>query len=178
MLAAVQNNFMMHLLQRNAVRYAVGIAASLAVTGAVFVFMHKLISGTPLQVDTANIVTSINVYQPPESTPLPAVETQPDTAPVSAAEPSMAPLSVSAPAPSSQLKAGGPPIPSFAPSFDDVSLASGSGDILGSGFGEGNATTWTHSGDDKLAKKIAEADKKGAEGYREIVPYILSLYFC
>ncbi len=152
-------------------RYPVAIAASLVVTACIFVFMHKLISGSPLQVDTDNIVTSINIYQPPEDKPPPPPETQPDAAPAPTAEPTMAPLSVSAPAPSPQLKAGGPPIPSFAPAFDDVSLTSGSGDILGSGFGDGNASSWSPPGDDKLAKKIAEADKKGAEGYREVVPY-------
>jgi protein TonB len=171
MLAAVQNNFMAGMLRSGSVRYPVAIAVSLLVTTVTFVFMHKLLSGTPVQVDTANIVTSINIYQPPESTPPAVTEAPPDTAPVTAAEPSMVPLSVNAPAASPQLKAGGPPIPSFASSFDDVSLTSGSGDIFGSGFGEGNASTWTPSGDDKLAKKIAEADKKGAEGYREIVPY-------
>lgn len=154
-------------------RYPVAIAVSVVVTAAIFIFMHKLISGTPLQVDTDNIVTSVNIYQaPPEKAPPPKDTTPPDAAPSArTAEPNMAPLSVSAPAPSPQLKAGGPPIPSFASSFDDISLASGSGDVLGSGFGDGNAKAWSPPGDDKLAKKIAEADKKGAEGYREIVPY-------
>jgi TonB family protein len=159
------------LLQREYIRYPVAIVLSVLVTAAVFIFMHKLISGTPKQVDTDNIITNINIYQPPPESPPPQNSPPPDAAPVRTAEPTMAPLSVNAPAPSPQLKAGGPPIPSFAASLDDISLASGSGDILGSGFGEGNASTWSPPGDNALAKKIAEADKKGAQGYREVVPF-------
>lgn len=155
-------------------RYPVAIVVSIAVTAAVFVFMHKLISGSGLQVDIDSLTVSVDIYQPPpESKPEPPPEEAPP--PVSSepvAEPTMAPLSVSAPAPTPQLKAGGPPIPSFAPSFDDIAVESGSGSIFGSGFGDGDgASSWSPPGDNALAQKIAEADKKGAEGYREIVPF-------
>lgn len=152
-------------------RYAIALAVSIAVTCAVFIFMHKLISGTPKQVDTDNIITNINIYQPPPEQAPPKNSPPPEVAPARTAEPTMAPLSVSAPAQSVQLKAGGPPVSSFAASLDDIALPSGSGDILGSGFGDGNASTWTPPGDNALAKKIAEADKKGAQGYREVVPF-------
>lgn len=163
-------------LTRDQWRYPVAVTVSVLVTVAIFLFMYRLISGSPLQIDTDNLMVSVDIYQaPPEHTPEPEQEPPPQALsdqPV--AEPTMAPLSVSAPAPTPQLKAGGPPIPSFAPSFDDVALDSGSGSIFGSGFGDGNgAARWSGSGggDDKLAKKIAEEDKKGAEGYREIVPF-------
>ena len=153
-------------------RYPVAVAVSLLVTACIFVFMHRLISGGPLQVDTGNLMVQVDIYQPPpESEPEPPPEdTPPPEVSEPVAEPTMAPLSVSAPAPTPQLKAGGPPIPSFAPSFDDIAVESGSGGIFGSGFGDG-ASTWSPPGDNALAKKIAEADKKGAEGYREIVPF-------
>lgn len=156
-------------------RYPVAIATSILATLAIFLFMHRLIGGGPLHIDTDNLMVSVNIYQPPpEHTPEPEKEPPPRTIsnqPV--AEPTMAPLSVSAPTPTPQLKAGGPPIPSFAPSFDDVALESGSGSIFGSGFGDGNgASKWSGpGGNSNLARKIAEEDKKGAEGYREIVPY-------
>ncbi len=155
-------------------RYPVAIATSLLVTAAIFVFMHRLISGNPLQVAMDNFSVQVDIYQPPpESKPEPPPEdTPPPELNQPVAEPTMAPLSVSAPAPTPQLKASGPPVPSFAPSFDDIALESGSGGIFGSGFGDGDgASAWSPPGDDGLAKKIAEAEKKGAEGYREIVPF-------
>jgi periplasmic protein TonB len=165
----------MHLNKIN-LRYPVAITISVLATVSIFLFMHRLISGSPLQVDTDNLMVSVDIYQPPpEHTPEPEKEPPPQAIsdkPVT--EPTMAPLSVNAPAPTPQLKAGGPPIPSFASSFDDVALESGSGSIFGSGFGDGNgASKWSGPGgvDNKLAQKIAEADKKGAEGYREIVPF-------
>lgn len=151
--------------------------ASVLVTTAIFLFMNRLISGDPLKIDTDNLVVSVDIYQPPpESKPK---ETPPEEAPPPpsnqpVAEPTMAPLAVSAPVATPKLKVGGPPIASFAPSFDDVVLESGSGGVFGSGFGDGDGgSTWTGpSGNNReLARKIAEADKKGAEGYREIVPF-------
>jgi protein TonB len=154
-------------------RYPVAIMVSVVMTTVIFIFMNKLISGSPMQVDTDNLMVSVNIYQPPPEKAPPPDEPPPKSVsnqPV--AEPTMARLSVSAPTPTPQIKAGGPPIPSFAPSFDDVVLESGSGGIFGSGFGDGTgASTWSAPGDDGIAKKIAEADKKGAEGYREIVPF-------
>jgi hypothetical protein len=155
---------------KESLRYPAAVTASLLATAAIFVFMHKLISGGPLQIDTDNLMVSVNIYQPPEQAPEPDHEPPPESAPSEqASEPTMAPLSVSAPAPTPQLKAGGPPIPSFTPSFDDVALESGSGSIFGSGFGDGDgASRWNGpGGNDDLAKKIAEADKKGAEGSRD-----------
>jgi protein TonB len=157
-------------------RYPVAITISVLATVAIFLFMHRLISGGPLQIDTDDFMVSVDIYQPPperaqepEKEPPPQeISDQPVT------EPTMAPLTIKAPAPSPQLKAGGPPISSFAPSFDDVALESGSGSIFGSGFGDGNgASKWSGpgGGDDNLAKKIAAEDKKGAEGYREIIPF-------
>jgi len=137
--------------------------------------MHRLISSGPLQVDMDNLTVSVNIYQPPEQAPEPQHEPPPQ--PVSSepvAEPTMARLTVSAPAPSPQLKAGGPPISSFAPSFDDIVVESGSGSIFGTGFGDGGGSSrWTGpgGGGDGLAQKIAAEDKKGADGYREIVPF-------
>ena len=153
--------------------YPVAIVVSLVMTSAIFVFMHRLISGSPLQVDTDNLMVQVDIYQPPpENKPEPPPEdTPPPELNQPVAEPTMAPLSVSAPAPTPQLKAGGPPIPSFAPSFDDIAIESGGGGIFGSGFGEGAGSSWSPPGGSDLAKKIAEADKKGAEGYREIVPF-------
>ena len=151
--------------------------ASVLVTTAIFLFMNRLISGDPLKIDTDYLVVSVDIYQPPpESKPK---ETPPEEAPPPpsnqpVAEPTMAPLAVSAPVATPKLKVGGPPIASFAPSFDDVVLESGSGGVFGSGFGDGDGgSTWTGpSGNNReLARKIAEADKKGAEGYREIVPF-------
>lgn len=151
--------------------------ASVLVTTAIFLFMNRLISGDPLKIDTDNLVVSVDIYQPPpESKPK---ETPPEEAPPPpsnqpVAEPTMAPLAVSAPVATPKLKVGGPPIASFTPSFDDVVLESGSGGVFGSGFGDGDGgSTWTGpSGNNReLARKIAEADKKGAEGYREIVPF-------
>lgn len=149
--------------------------ASVLVTTAIFLFMHRLISGNPLKIDTDNLVVSVDIYQPPpESKPK---ETPPEEAPPPptnqpVAEPTMAPLAVSAPVATPKLKVGGPPIASFAPSFDDVTLESGSGGVFGSGFGDGGSTWSGPSGNNReLAKKIAEADRKGAEGYREIVPF-------
>lgn len=151
--------------------------ASVLVTTAIFLFMNRLISGDPLKIDTDNLVVSVDIYQPPpESKPK---ETPPEEAPPPpsnqpVAEPTMAPVAVSAPVATPKLKVGGPPIASFAPSFDDVVLESGSGGVFGSGFGDGDGgSTWTGpSGNNReLARKIAEADKKGAEGYREIVPF-------
>jgi protein TonB len=165
----------MHV-DKKRLRYPVAIATSVVATVAIFIFMHRLISGGPLQIDTDNLMVSVDIYQPPpEQTP--EQEDEPPPQEISdqpVTEPTMAPLSVSAPTPTPQLKAGGPPIPSFAPSFDDIALESGSGSIFGSGFGDGGgASKWSGpgGGDDQLAKKIAEADKKGAEGYREIVPF-------
>lgn len=158
-------------------RYFIAISASIVATVLIFLFMFRLINGNPLKVDTGNLAVVVDIYQPPpESKPKePSPEEQasaPSNQPV--AEPTMAPLSVSAPVPSPKLKAGGPPIPSFAPSFDDVALESGSGGVFGSGFGDGDGgSTWTGPSNNNraLAKKIAEEDKKGAEGYREIVPF-------
>ncbi len=161
---------------RQDLRYPSAVLASLLVTVLIFLFMHRLISGDPLRIDTDNLMVSVDIYQPPpESKPQepPPEEVPPVVNSQPVAEPTLAPLSVSAPTPTPQLKVGGPPVPSFAPSFDDVALESGSGSIFGSGFGDAGGTTWTGSGGDnrELAKKIAEADRKGAEGYREIVPF-------
>lgn len=151
--------------------------ASVLVTTAIFLFMNRLISGDPLKIDTDNLVVSVDIYQPPpESKPkeAPPEEAPPPPSNQPVAEPTMAPLAVSAPVATPKLKVGGPPIASFAPSFDDVVLESGSGGVFGSGFGDGDGgSTWTGpSGNNReLARKIAEADKKGAEGYREIVPF-------
>lgn len=159
------------------IRIPIAVVCSVVMTTLIFLFMYHLISGNPLHIDTDNLAVSVDIYQPPpESKPeQPHEELQqppPSNQPV--AEPTMAPLSVSAPAPAPRLKVGGPPIPSFAPSFDDVALESGSGGVFGSGFGDGDGgSTWTGPSNNnrELAKKIAEADRKGAEGYREIVPF-------
>ncbi len=160
-------------LQR--LRYPVAIGFSLFATACIFLFMHRLIGGSPLTVDTGNLTVQVDIYQPPEQPTEPQHEDEPPPQALSKqpmAEPTMSRLSVNTPAPSPQLKAGGPPISSFAPSFDDIAVESGSGGIFGSGFGDGNgASSWSPPGDNALAKKIAEADKKGAEGYREIVPF-------
>lgn len=164
-----------NIAQKN--RFFLAVAVSVAVTTVIFLFMHRLISGDPLKIDTDNLMVSVDIYQPPpESKPKepPPDETPPPPMNQPVAEPTMAPLAVSAPVATPKLKVGGPPIASFAPSFDDVTLESGSGGVFGSGFGDGDGgSTWTGpSGNNReLAKKIAEADRKGAEGYREIVPF-------
>ncbi|MCC7516670.1 MAG: hypothetical protein IT470_04940 [Pseudomonadales bacterium] len=144
---------------RQDLRYPSAVLASLLVTVLIFLFMHRLISGDPLRIDTDNLMVSVDIYQPPpESKPQepPPEEVPPVVNSQPVAEPTLAPLSVSAPTPTPQLKVGGPPVPSFAPSFDDVALESGSGSIFGSGFGDAGGTTWTGSGGDnrELAKKL------------------------
>ncbi len=158
-------------------RYTLAVLASMVATVLIFLFMFRLLNGDVLKVNTSNLAVVVDIYQPPPESkpPEPPPEEQaptPSNQPV--VEPTMAPLAVSAPVPSPKMKAGGPPIPSFAPSFDDVVLESGSGGVFGSGFGDGNGgSTWTGPSNNNrdLAKKIAAEDKKGAEGYREIVPF-------
>lgn len=138
----------------------------MVVTTVIFLFMHRLISGDPLKIDTDNLVVSVDIYQPPpDSKPKepPPEETPPPPIHQPVAEPTMAPLAVSAPVVAPKLKVGGPPIASFAPSFDDVVLESGSGGVLGSGFGDGDGgSTWTGPSNNnrELAKKLPKRIKK------------------
>lgn len=155
----------------------IAVVVSVVVTTVIFLFMHRLISGDPLEIDTDNLMVSVDIYQPPPESKTqepPPEETPPPPTHQPVAEPTMAPLAVSAPVATPKLTVGGPRIASFAPSFDDVVLESGNGGVFGSGFGDGDGgSTWTGPSNNnrELAKKIAEADKKGAEGYREIVPF-------
>ena len=44
-------------------RYPVAVMVSVLVTVAVFVFMHRLISGGALQIDTDNLMVSVDIYR-------------------------------------------------------------------------------------------------------------------
>lgn len=140
-------------------------------TAAIFFLMYALIGSGPLKIKTDDLFAQVTIYQaPPENIPKPQVqETEPERQEI--LEPEMSPLSLSAPAATQTLSLAGPSIASFAPAMGDIALSSGSGDIFGSGVGGGDLpSVWTPPGDDKLAKKIAAADAKGASGYKEVIP--------
>ncbi|HNE26068.1 MAG TPA: hypothetical protein PLH12_02895, partial [Pseudomonadales bacterium] len=87
-----------NIAQKN--RFFLAVAVSVAVTTVIFLFMHRLISGDPLKIDTDNLMVSVDIYQPPpESKPKepPPDETPPPPMNQPVAEPTMAPLAVSAP---------------------------------------------------------------------------------
>jgi len=152
-------------------RYSLSTIAGVAMTAAIFFLMYRLIGSGPLKVKTDEAFAVVNIYQQPVDTaPKPRVQTpEPEKAPL--LEPSLAPLSLSAPTATQTLNLPGPPISSSAPSLNDISVSSGEGGILGSGIGNGDVPqSWTPPGDDKLAKKIAAADAKGANGYKEVLP--------
>jgi len=152
-------------------RYAISALAGVAMTAAIFFLMYRLIGSGPLKIKTDDVFAVVNIYQPEkEIAPKPKTE-QPEPVKQQLLEPNMAPLSLNAPTANQTLSLPGPPISSFAPAMDDIALASGSGSMLGSGATAGDLPqTWTPPGDDKLAKKIAAADAKGANGYREVLP--------
>jgi len=152
-------------------RYSLSTLAALLMTAAIFFLMYRLIGNGPLKIKSEEIFAQVNIYQPaPEKKSPPQVqEAQPEHKVT--LEPEMSPLSVTAPSASQTLALPGPPIPTSAPGMNDITLTSGSGDVLGSGTGGNNLPgTWMPPGDDKLAKKIAAADAKGANGYREVLP--------
>ena len=153
-------------------RYSLSTVAGVVMTAAIFLLMYRLIGSGPLKVKPDEAFAVVNIYQPPVDTAIkPRVQApEPEKAPL--LEPSLAPLSVNAPTATSQtLNLPGPPIASFAPGLNDIAVSSGEGGILGSGIGNGDTPqTWTPPGDDKLAKKIAAADAKGANGYKEVLP--------
>lgn len=151
-------------------RGVVAIVVSALVTAAVFGFMQRLISGAPLAVDPGEVAATVQIYQPPAERPPPDVTPEPSAA-APAVEPAIAPLRVAGPAAPQAVKAGGPPIGSYEVSVNDIVLASGGGDIFGSGFGSGTGDTWTQPGGEDIARKIAEAEKKGREGYKEVIPF-------
>lgn len=156
-----------------ALRYSVSTAVAVVVTAAIFFLMYRLIGSGPLRIQTDDPFAHVTIYQaPPEITPTaPVPETAAETKHV--LEPEMAPLSLSTPVDSKTLNLPGPAITTAAPAMGDIHVSSGSGAILGLGAGGASSdlpSTWSPPGDDKLAKKIAAADAKGANGYREVVP--------
>jgi periplasmic protein TonB len=154
-----------------AARYSISAIAGIVMTSAIFFLMYRLIGSGPLKVNTDELFAQVTLYQaPPEKTAKPPVPpAEPERKAV--LEPEMSPLSQSAPAATQTLNLPGPPISTAAPAMGDITIASGSGAILGIGAGGSELPgTWTAPGDDKLAKKIAAADAKGANGYREITP--------
>lgn len=156
-------------------RYSLATAATVVATSLIFLLMYRLIGTGPKIFDTETIVASINIYQAEpvaETPPPPQPETvMPDMPKNQVLEPSLAPLSIAPPAPVQVLNFAGAPVSSFAPTFDDISLSSGSGGTFGSGDGtDPLPSTWLAPGDDGLAKKIAAADAKGKDGYKEVLP--------
>ena len=154
-------------------RYLFAAIVGVIVTAAVFVLMYRLIGSGPLQVDTDTVFATVTIYQPPPEAPAPEPDQAPPEpmkgAPVS--EPVMAPLTVSAPSTSPTLKSIGPPVSSFDFKVGDIVLPSGSEGVFGSGAGMGDGARWSSPGSDKLAKKIAAAEAKGGEGYKEVIPF-------
>ena len=156
-------------------RYLAAVCAGVIATAMVFVLMHRLIGTDPLQVDRDTVFATVEIYQPPP--PPPAPEPEPDEPPPASVpdapvpEPVMKPLAISAPAATPTVKVSGPPVSSFEFSANDIVLPSGDGGLLGSGAGDGNSARWTPPGGEQLAKKIAAAEAKGGEGYKEIVPF-------
>lgn len=157
-----------------AMRYHFATAAAVLATGLIFLLMYQLIGTGPKVFNTDTIVAAINIYQPEpvaETPPPPSQPDAPELPQTQRLEPSIAPLSLAAPAPVQTLNFAGAPVSSFAPSFDDISLSSGSGSSFGSGDGtDALPSTWLAPGEDGLAKKIAAADAKGKAGYKEVLP--------
>lgn len=153
------------------VRYSLSALSGVVMTAAIFFLMYRLIGTGPLKVNTEDLFANVTIYQPPpEVAPKPQVQEQ-EPEPKQMMEPEMSPLSLSTPVSTQTLNLAGPTISSFAPAMGDMALASGNGDILGSGIGGGDLpAVWTPPGDDKLAKKIAAADARGHSGYKEVLP--------
>lgn len=82
----------------------------------------------------------------------------------------MAPLSVSTPAANPTMKVGRP-VSSFDFQVGDIALPSGEGGVFGSGAGTGDGARWSPPGGEQLAKKLAAAEAKGGEGYKEVIPF-------
>lgn len=154
-------------------RYLFAVAVGVLATCAVFVLMYRLIGSGPLQVETDTVFATVEIYQPPPEAPPPPPDQAPPEPVASApvAEPVMAPLSVSAPAATPTLKVSGPPVSSFDFQVGDIVLPSGAGGLFGSGGGDGDGARWSPPGGEQLAKKIAAAEAKGGEGYKEIIPF-------
>lgn len=161
-------------IESGPLRYSSAVLSGVLMTMAIFTLMYKLIGSGPIQRVEETLFANVNIYEaPPESTPKPEVEPDPlpETQNTPSVEPMLAPLTVNAPTPSPVLNVAGPPVTSFEPSLNDITLASGSGSAFGEGALSGADTqTWTPPGDDNLAKKIAAAEAKGKAGFREILP--------
>jgi TonB family protein len=156
-----------------ALRYSVSTLVGVAMTCAIFLLMYRLIGSGPLKVKTEDLYATVDIY-PPEAPPPPKPQTkqpEPESQRKTVLEPEMSPLALGVSTASTTLDLPAAPVMDAPPAMDDIALNSGSGNILGNGTGTGDLPkTWTPPGDDKLAKKIAEADAKGANGYREVLP--------
>lgn len=156
-----------------AARYSLSALVGIGMTAAIFFLMYRLVGSGPLRITSDDLFAQVTIYQPPPETPPPPTpQKQPEAESKVTLEPELAPLSVSAPAANQNLALPGPSIATDAPAMGDIAVLSGSGAVLGIGAGGSSDApkTWTAPGDDKLAKKIAAADAKGANGYREITP--------
>jgi TonB family protein len=153
-------------------RYTVSTLVGVTMTCAIFLLMYRLIGSGPLKVKTEDLYATVDIYQP-EAPPPPKPQTkqsEPEPQHKMVLEPEMSLLALSMPA-STTLDLPSAPVMDAPPSMDDIALNSGTGNRLSNGAGTGDLPkTWTPPGDDKLAKKIAEADAKGANGYREVLP--------
>jgi protein TonB len=159
-----------------AVRYVFAITISVTVTVMVFALMWRLVSSDPVQLDNETLVANVEIYQapPPEQPKPPTTEPPPaELPPAPVMQPTLPKLSVKAPTAPAAIKAAGPPVPSFKFSPSDIQLPSGEGGLFGAGSGaaQGERFVMQGGGSDKLAQKIAAAEAKGTEGYKEVVPF-------
>lgn len=161
-------------------RYPFGVCASVVVTATVFWLMQVLIQRAPLPMDVATMAAVVEIYQPPPPTTPPATpESAPPPIPAApsaaATEPSLPRLHIAAPTAPTATKLAGSPVAHFAATPMDISLPAGGQTGLGVGdgtsSGAGERFVMQSGNHRALAKKIAEADAKGAEGYKEIVPF-------
>lgn len=159
-----------------AMRYPFGMGVGVVVTGALFWVMQLLIQRAPTPADMVTAIAAVEIYQPPPpspaSTPEPESATPPPT-PAPVLEPSLPRLNIAAPTAPAAVKVAGPAVASFATMPTDIALPAGGRGWLGVGEGAQQGEQFVMQGGNNraLAKKIAAADAKGAEGYKEIVPF-------
>lgn len=162
-------------------RYLIACGMGVVVTAALFLLMVMLIQRAPLPADTAVQAAVVEIYTPP-ATVVPLTPPPPKTAaPVSAtAQPALPPglprLHIAAPTAPTAIKLAGPPVAALAFQPQNIALPTGMATALGVGDGVAQGDRFVMSGShgngaEALAKKLAAAEAKGAEGYKEIVPF-------
>lgn len=157
-------------------RYPFGMGVGVVVTCALFWLMQLLIQRAPTPADMVTAIASVEIYQPPPPPPAATPEPEPTTPPPTQApvlEPSLPRLNIAAPTAPAAVKLAGPAVASFAAMPTDIALPAGGQGWLGAGEGaqQGERFVMQDGNNRALAKKIAAADAKGAEGYKEIVPF-------